>query len=60
MVVLSTAHAAKFPDDVLAAAGTAPQLPHRAANLAGKPERFDRLAADGEAIKAYVRAFAQS
>jgi len=59
-VVLSTAHAAKFPDDVLAAAGVAPQLPLGAADLAGKPERFAQMAADPQAIKDHVRAFAQS
>jgi threonine synthase len=58
IVVLSTAHAAKFPEDVAAAAGVAPTLPRGAADLAAKPERFERLPADGDAIKAYVRSFA--
>jgi threonine synthase len=60
VVVLSTAHAAKFPEDVLAAAGVAPELPRGAADLAGKPERFELMAADAQAIKDHVRAFAQS
>ena len=56
-VVLSTAHPAKFPEPVRAATGADPG--HAlAASLAGKPERFDRLANDAEALKAYVRAFA--
>ena len=59
MVVLSTAHAAKFPDAVKAAAGVAPDLPHAARGLAAKPERIDRLPADIEAVKAYVRDFAE-
>ncbi len=59
VVVLSTAHAAKFPEDVAAASGVTPGLPRGAANLADRPERFDRLAADAEAIKAYVRTFAE-
>lgn len=60
VVVLSTAHAAKFPEDVAAASGVTPALPRGAADLAGRPERFDRLPADTETIKAYVRAFAEA
>ena len=59
-VVLSTAHPAKFPDDVERACGVRPALPPSAAALAGKSERFDRLAADAEAIKTYVRNFAET
>ena len=58
IVVLSTAHPAKFPEDVAKASGVTPDLPRGAANLAERPERFDRLAAEAEAIKAYVRDFA--
>jgi threonine synthase len=60
VVVLSTAHPAKFPEDVAAAAGVAPELPRGAANLAGRPERFERLPADAGVIKAHVRAFAEA
>ncbi|MDO8800857.1 threonine synthase [Phenylobacterium sp.] len=60
IVVLSTAHAAKFPEAVSAACGETPVMPRSAQNLAGKPERFDRLPADAETIKAYVQAFAES
>ncbi|HSV03952.1 MAG TPA: threonine synthase [Phenylobacterium sp.] len=59
-VVLSTAHPAKFPDDVAAVTGVRPGPPRRSEDLAGKPERYDRLPADAEAIKAYVRAFAEA
>jgi threonine synthase len=59
LAVLSTAHAAKFPEAVLAAAGLEPVLPRSAHGLAGKPERIDRLPADLEAVKAYIRDFAQ-
>ena len=59
MVVLSTAHPAKFPEAVEAAAGVAPDLPRAARGLAGKPERIDRLPADVEAVQAYIRDFAQ-
>jgi len=58
MVVLSTAHPAKFPEAVEAAAGVAPRMPQSAKGLAGKPERIDRMPADLEAVKAYIRKFA--
>ncbi len=58
LVVLSTAHPAKFPEAVLAASGTSPVPPRGTGDLAVKPERFDRLPADVETVKAYVRAFA--
>lgn len=58
-VVLSTAHPAKFPDDVKAAGGVAPVLPRGSVSLAKRSERYDRLPADADAIKAYVRAFAE-
>lgn len=57
MVVLSTAHPAKFPQAVLAATGQAPRVPPAAAKLAGLGERFEAMAADAEALKAYVRAW---
>lgn len=60
VVVLSTAHPAKFPDDVARACGVTPLPPRGAANLADRPERFDRLPPEVEAIKAYVRAFAEA
>ncbi len=58
LVVLSTAHPAKFPEAVLAASGRSPVAPASSGDLAVKPERFDRLPADAETVKAYVRAFA--
>lgn len=57
VVVLSTAHAAKFPEAVAAATGEAPRTPRSAQALAEKPERFDHLPADTDIIKTYVRAF---
>ena len=60
VVVLSTAHAAKFPEDVAKVSGVTPQLPRGAADLAGRPERFERLPAETETIKGYVRAFAEA
>jgi threonine synthase len=58
VVVLSTAHPAKFPDTVEAATGEAPVMPRAAQGLAAKAERFDRLPADAGAVAAYVRDFA--
>jgi threonine synthase len=59
VVVMSTAHAAKFPEAVAKACGVTPGLPRGVASLASRPERFDRLPAEAETIKAYVRAFAE-
>jgi threonine synthase len=59
VVVMSTAHAAKFPEAVAKACGVTPELPRGAAGLVSRPERFDRLPAEAETIKAYVRAFAE-
>jgi threonine synthase len=58
-VVLSTAHPAKFPDAVKAATGLDPDLHPRCRGLMDKVERIDRLPADADAIKSYVRAFAK-
>ncbi|HZZ35041.1 MAG TPA: threonine synthase [Caulobacteraceae bacterium] len=57
LVILATAHPAKFPDTVAAAAGVQPATPRAVQTLADRPERVDRLAADVEAVKAYVREF---
>jgi threonine synthase len=57
LIVLSTAHPAKFPDAVRAATGVEPPIHRHAADLHIRPERIDRLPADVEAVKAYVRAF---
>ncbi len=57
LIVLSTAHPAKFPEAVQAAAGVTPPPPPAVTAQAGRPERFDRIAADAQAVKAYVREF---
>jgi threonine synthase len=59
VVIMSTAHPAKFPEAVAKASGVTPELPRNVANLSSKPERFDRLPAEADTIKAYVRAFAE-
>ena len=58
VVVLATAHAAKFPEAVTEAAGVAPVLPLKAKGVAEREEVYDRLPADSDMIKAYIRAFA--
>jgi len=58
LVVLSTAHPAKFPEAVREAACVEPPLPLAAAGLDMKTETFDRLPADADAVKAYLRTFA--
>ena len=57
-VVLSTAHAAKFPDAVRAATGALPPPPEAVVARAALPERIDRLPAEEASLKAYLRAFA--
>jgi threonine synthase len=51
MVVLATAHAAKFPDAVEAACGLRPELPPRLADLMRRPERVTRVPNDLAAIE---------
>ena len=54
MVVLSTAHPAKFPDAVAAACGITPALPDWLADLSRRPERVRVLAADQAAVEKFV------
>ncbi|MGE0795291.1 MAG: threonine synthase [Acidimicrobiia bacterium] len=56
IVCLATAHPAKFPEAVEAAVGVRPPLPDRLADLFERPERFDTLPADLEAVEAHVAA----
>jgi threonine synthase len=58
LVVVSTAHPAKFPEAVAAAAGRASTPPKAVLARAALPERIDRLAADVDAVKRYVGDFA--
>ncbi len=55
MVILSTAHAAKFPDAVEAACGVRPDLPPHMADLFERPERVTRVANDLTAIQKIIR-----
>ena len=56
MVVLSTAHAAKFPDAVEAACGVRPQLPEWLGDLNERPERVTVLPVDQSAVERFVLA----
>ena len=56
LVTLATAHPAKFPEAVLAAAGVAPELPTRYRDLMALPERCTTLDNDLATVEATVRA----
>jgi threonine synthase len=54
MVVLATAHAAKFPDAVEAASGQRPQLPEWLSDIDRRPERVTALPAEQSAVERFV------
>ncbi len=54
MVVLGTAHPAKFPDAVEAACGVRPPLPEWLADLAQRPERVTTLPVDQIAVERHI------
>jgi threonine synthase len=54
MVVLATAHPAKFPDAVQKATGERPKLPPRLADLMSRTERVDGLPNDVAALKSLI------
>jgi threonine synthase len=54
MVVLATAHAAKFPDAVEAACGVRPALPEWLSDLNHRPERVTALPVDQSAVEHFV------
>lgn len=60
VVVLGTAHPAKFPDAVEKASGVRPALPTHLADLFERRERFTRLPNDQAAIEAFVREHARA
>ena len=55
VVVLSTAHAAKFPETVEAVTGAHPPLPAHCTDILTRAERADPLPNDVEAVKRYVK-----
>jgi threonine synthase len=54
LVILSTAHPAKFPDAVEAALGSVPSVPARLAGLSALPERAETLASDTALIRGFI------
>jgi len=54
VVVLSTAHPAKFPDAVRRATGVAAELPVRLRDIRSRKERYETLPADGARIRAFI------
>jgi threonine synthase len=56
MIVLSTAHAAKFPQAVEAACGIRPALPDWLADLGARPERLTQLPADQAVVERAILA----
>ncbi len=56
MIVLGTAHAAKFPDAIKAACGQRPALPDWLADLPDRPERTTTLAPDQGAVERFILA----
>ncbi len=54
MVILATAHAAKFPDAVEAACGLRPSLPPHMADLFERQERVTRCTNDLSSLKALI------
>jgi len=54
MIVLSTAHPAKFPDAVKAACGSEPALPDWLGDLGARAERVTVLPAEQAAVERFV------
>jgi len=56
LIVLSTAHPAKFPDAVQSATGRIPPLPPRLSGLLSAPEKFDLLKPDLGLVRDFIAA----
>ena len=56
MIVLGTAHPAKFPDAVEAACGVRPALPDWLSDLPERPERATPMAVDQTAVEQFILA----
>lgn len=59
-VTLATAHAAKFPETVLAATGRNAPLPQRCAQTVSQPEVFEPMPADLEMVRSRVLSIAKA
>jgi threonine synthase len=60
MIVLATAHPAKFPDTVEAACGVRPPLPEWLADLTQRPERITTLPVDQVAVEHHILAVSRA
>jgi threonine synthase len=58
--VLSTAHAAKFPDAVQAACGVRPELPAWLEGLMTRPERIKIMQNDQIEVEQFVRSVSRA
>jgi len=58
--VLSTAHAAKFPDAVQAACGVRPELPAWLEGLMSKPEQIKIMKNDQVEVEQFVRSVSRA
>ncbi len=54
MICLETALPAKFPDTIVEAIGREPERPASYVGLEARPQRFERLPADAEAVKSFI------
>jgi len=54
VVVLSTAHPAKFPDAVRRATGITPELPARLRDIHSRQERYETLPADVGRVRTFI------
>jgi threonine synthase len=54
LVFLATAHPAKFPDAIVQAIGTAPEIPQKLAGLMGQEERYTVLPNEVGAVRTFV------
>jgi threonine synthase len=59
MVIVSTAHPAKFPDAVKSATGHTPPVPAAIEAAMHLPERFTTLSADAGTVREFVRSRAR-
>jgi threonine synthase len=60
MVVLSTAHPAKFPEAVKAACGHVPPLPDWLADLPKRRERVTNLPVDQAAVERHIKSVSRA
>jgi len=54
VLILGTAHPAKFPDVIIKETGKKPELPENLKKILNKKEKFDELSNDLEKVKNYI------